>query len=1005
VKSCFYKTVIILSLVFAGIHTFCQNPGKNLVFDQLTKKQGLPDNNINVVLQDSRGFLWTATNNGIARYDGRNFKHYSTLGKKGITDKIVTCVAEDSKGNIWFGTESGLNKLNPFTELITHYQEGSGPGSIPYRWCNYLYADREKNLWLSTEKGLALYHPDVDSFQNFSIAVHGKEDRINKFIIKIAEDKDGKLWMATSYGVKVFDKKTKNYISYHKEEINGRIKENVFYALHIDKQGAIWAGSFSEGLFKFNKHAGGFEKINISGITKKKFTISDISEMEVQQSRYLLLATDSGLISLKTENNHLVSTCSLQDIYLTKILKDGQDNVWVGSRQGLFKLNSLSLAFTWLPLQTGTGLSENIFHILPDIKSAGKIILLTTQAGWFKYNPLTQSITPQQLPPDKNLLLPYINHYAADSNGYWFTSVKGFGYYNIRNNTLTDLSHLPLAASGERVTGYIVKATDKAYWVTLKRTGILVYNPVTKKDTVLFGDKTQADNTYGTVIRDMQKSSDGNIWFTANTKLYIVDPKTFLYKTFLAPLPDEKVAESKISPQRILFSKTGKVFVYSQLKIYEFKNEKLIPVYPAKGFSDFSIEKITEDPDNNLWVQTAEGIYKTNCDFLRWESMSNLPGLEDGTVITELNAAQQGEMLFASLAKLGILKTNLLKKNNKPLPVIISRVRYGKNENYLVSAQKIVIKSSYKDAVEIELSPADFIDEKENKILYRLHGWDNEWKILSGESVVRYEQLPPGDYNFLTKSANAAGMESEVTNMNFRVIPPFYRTWWFISLMALLLAATTFLFYRFRLKKALELERIRTRIATDLHDDIGATLSSISLYSQALKGQLKESNPNLERVLDKMGENSRDMVASMSDIVWAINPDNDVGEKLVKRMESYAADMCAVKNIKLHFSTDEKLNHLLLPPEHRKNIYLIFKEAINNAVKYANTDTVWVKLILQHKKLVMTITDAGVGFEETIVKKGNGLKNLYSRAAEINGSLHITSAAGEGTTITLHCPV
>jgi signal transduction histidine kinase len=154
-----------------------------------------------------------------------------------------------------------------------------------------------------------------------------------------------------------------------------------------------------------------------------------------------------------------------------------------------------------------------------------------------------------------------------------------------------------------------------------------------------------------------------------------------------------------------------------------------------------------------------------------------------------------------------------------------------------------------------------------------------------------------------------------------------------------------------------------------------------------------------------MGKNSREMVASMSDIVWAINPENDDGKKLITRMESYATDMCAVKNIHLYFSADEKLNTVSLPLEHRKNSYLIFKEAINNAVKYSETKTIWVKIDLSNKKLMMLIKDEGTGFDEATIIKGNGLKNMHSRAKEIKGTITIDSFAGKGTTVSLQCTI
>lgn len=201
------------------------------------------------------------------------------------------------------------------------------------------------------------------------------------------------------------------------------------------------------------------------------------------------------------------------------------------------------------------------------------------------------------------------------------------------------------------------------------------------------------------------------------------------------------------------------------------------------------------------------------------------------------------------------------------------------------------------------------------------------------------------------------------------------------------------------------MERLRTRIATDLHDDIGATLSSISMYSEAIKTQLKENNPQLESVLNKMGENSRDMVNSMSDIVWAINPDNDDGGKLLQRIESYAADMCALKKIHLHFTADDKLKTVSFPLEHRKNIYLIFKETVNNAVKYSGAKNIFISLHLKAHELLLTIKDDGAGFDTNTVKKGNGLKNLELRAAEISGTLLVDSSPGKGTVISLICMV
>ena len=214
-----------------------------------------------------------------------------------------------------------------------------------------------------------------------------------------------------------------------------------------------------------------------------------------------------------------------------------------------------------------------------------------------------------------------------------------------------------------------------------------------------------------------------------------------------------------------------------------------------------------------------------------------------------------------------------------------------------------------------------------------------------------------------------------------------------------------FAIYRFRLEKALEMERLRTRIATDLHDDIGATLSSISMYSDAVKQQIKEKLPHLEPVMDKIGENSRDMVNSMSDIVWAINPDNDDGGKLLQRIENYAKDLCSVKDIQLHFKADSGMGDITLPLEYRKNIYLIFKESLNNALKYADAKNIVINISKSNGLFKMILKDDGKGFNIGLDNNGNGLKNIEERAKEIKGSSVIDSSPGKGTTVTFSCRI
>ncbi len=980
-------------------------------YEKYSTANGLTDNGGYALLQDSRGFLWIGGNNGLNRFDGKFFKQYNSFGKNGLTDISTTSMAEDGDGNIWIGTGNGLNKLDPFTETITHYYEGTGPGKIPYRWCNYVYTDKNKNLWLATEKGIALFNSKTNSFQNFPVKVYGANARINKFISQVFEDSKGRFWLATSFGIKLFDRNTNTYHSFHFGEPRGQqVKENIVISLFEDDKGILWAGTWGGGLLQYDAKKNIFKKVVIQNFLHPAAgAITDIKQVNTGKDLSLLLVINKNLYFLTQENNkhylwpvHLhpgdKTTGTIVENSFSNVYIDRQQNLWGGSSNGLYKMRPENLAFQ--NLKVGKDKNLFIFHIIPDIQAPQDIFYLTSKNGWWRYNANSHAINIYPLPLNGNNLLRFINAWCSDGKGYWFSSVKGFGYYDIYNKQLTNLSSLIKEKSGQEATGYIARDSGGKIWATMWRSGLLCYNPVEKKAEVLLADSSKPDNILGSTCSDLQYYKD-NIYCCVNYKLYKINPADHSYKIIAPPVFEEQMDEKKIAPDKMLVTKDNRLLFSSNLVIYELRNDSLINIFPATSLGNFFIEKITADRAGNIWVSTSKGFFKTNTSFKSW---INVPVAETwiSEDFKEINTNSPGEIIFNGKASIGILKDSLMPNDTAPPTVIINRVKYGEKQNYLLSLQPVTIRSSFKDAIEIELAAIDFAGESDNKILYRLEGWDDNWKQLTA-TTIRYEQLPPGDYIFKTKTVNAGGIESKETVMRFAIIPPFYRTWWFISLAILLVAAIVFIIYRYRLQKALEMEKLRTRIATDLHDDIGATLSSISMYSDVVKQEIKEKLPHLEPVLTKMGENSRDMVNSISDIVWAINPSNDDGSKLIQRMENYARDICAAKNIRLQFEAGKKIKSIQLPLEQRKNIYLVFKEAINNCLKYAAAKNLWVSLLQNNEQIRLEIKDDGIGFDKTEVKSGNGLKNMQARAAEIKGAILVQSSPGNGTIIVLIC--
>jgi len=218
----------------------------------------------------------------------------------------------------------------------------------------------------------------------------------------------------------------------------------------------------------------------------------------------------------------------------------------------------------------------------------------------------------------------------------------------------------------------------------------------------------------------------------------------------------------------------------------------------------------------------------------------------------------------------------------------------------------------------------------------------------------------------------------------------------------LLFAVLSFFIYRtYHTKQKLKLLSLRNKIASDLHDDVGSTLSSINIFSQMAQEQSKETIPMLETI----GESSRRMLDAMADIVWTIKPENDQFEHIILRMKNFAYELLGAKKIDFEFLADDEVEKINVPMEVRKNLYLIFKEATNNMVKYANADKAMFAIKGEKNNLTMLITDNGQGFDLNRLPEGNGLKNMKRRALEIGANLTIESFPGNGTKIQLSVAV
>jgi signal transduction histidine kinase len=277
-----------------------------------------------------------------------------------------------------------------------------------------------------------------------------------------------------------------------------------------------------------------------------------------------------------------------------------------------------------------------------------------------------------------------------------------------------------------------------------------------------------------------------------------------------------------------------------------------------------------------------------------------------------------------------------------------------------------------------------------------MEGFDKDW-ITSTQGFANYTNLDPANYVFRVKGANGDGVMNEVGDfILIKIVPPFWATTWFMTLCILSAVSIIYVVYRIRLAQLLRLERLRAKISTDLHDDMGSTLSSISILSEmALKADEKTKHSMLTEIKD----NTITLMERMDDIVWSINPRNDSFDRLMVRIQNFASKLFEAKGIDYQIEVPENISHVKLSMDHRQHVYLIMKEAVNNLVKYSESKCAKIKV--STSPLVIEIVDEGKGFDASKTFQGNGIQSMKNRAKMMKAELLIESTHGVGSSILL----
>lgn len=997
------RILIIIAFTCALCDTYAQFlPRQNISSAEsaeiLTEEDGLTDNTITDILQDSRGFLWIATLSGLNRYDGSQVaRYYKSSKKESLPDNWIYRILGMDSLHLLIATKKGLSVMNLETETFRQINLVQSPSDTLFdNYISVMEKDNEGNYWVSSPT--VIYQLDANlhvtkAFRTQSNPISQRKQNTYQ-IIPLP---DGKVLFFMETGLFIYTPGNAFLTQVHPEDEFGYLVSAYSYSATLFRNRFLLHQA-SDALSIYDLSSGKKTYINLP---KDKYKVADNCTIRGKGNDWIIVQSNSpsrykiSFDSVRSSFTLAGAPVELLEARFTSFMEDNDGNLWATTaRSGMVRVRRGKSPFHNVILQSKTydQAINPIFRRILNLN--GKLVLGATGEGLFQYDISSQSI--RRLPMNSAGIhqKEIWNITSSMGDTLWLGTQAGLLWYHTKNNTFGKLKiKAPEGLDRVAITTQFWDSKG-ILWIGMGLgKGVARYYPQTRtfeRDTAI----KSFPYRYPLAIAE---DSQGNLWFvsdpTANLVRWIRNEKR--YEVVHVPdFPGD------------LYSSNGSIYLDNQsgnlwydiiaigLVRYNIRTGKMKVFGLEQGFTGSSIQGIAADNDGIIWLATSNGLSHFNPKSERIETYNRNDGLLSGPY-NSVYFDSTSNLIFAGAGN-GItwFSPNDLQEKKAPQPVYITGVQVN-NEPMAMPFHRFFHLKPSQNNLRISYTAVNLTNGAFNTYQYKLTPGESKWINAGTQKQINLAGLKPDVY---TLEIRAARKNTDYTSagkiLRFQIHAPFTSTVWFYLLLTSTGLALIYAWYRYRVMHLRKLERMRMHISQDLHDEIGSRITNIRLMSDIAQ-RPDNRDPSW---LQNIKEESLAIAQRMREIIWNIKPDNDSMKMALPQIVQYISSALEAKNIELTAKMNYEDHKFNLDMNQRHDLLLIIKEGVHNIIKHSNADKANFDVMQQGKRFIIELSDNGRGFinSKTI---GNGLESMHHRAEENRWKLEVSSIPDSGTSI------